>query len=120
MKKRFTSVFALLGLTVGLATSAMAHTDLVKSSPAADSAGAAPKMIVLSFSEKVAPAFSGYELAMDDGMKVSVTTSTSPDGKTVTLTPRGSMMTGAYKLNWHAAAAEDGHRTEGVLSFKVK
>jgi len=51
---------------------------------------------------------------------VTVKTDTSSDGKTVTLTPQGPLMAGSYKLNWHAAAAEDGHRTDGVVSFKVK
>ena len=120
MKKRFTFAAVAVGLMLGLANPSFAHTDLVNSSPAADSTGAAPKMVVLTFSEKVTPAFSGFDLAMDDGMKVTVVTASSSDGKTVTLTPRGSLMAGAYKLNWHAASAQDGHRVEGILSFRVK
>jgi methionine-rich copper-binding protein CopC len=121
MKKTIASVAGIVTLTAVLAAPALAHTDLVKSSPAADSTVAAPKTIVLTFSEKVAPAFSGFEVVMDGmNMKMAVKTDTSSDGKTVTLTPQGSLMAGSYKLNWHAAAAEDGHRTDGVLSFKVK
>ena len=120
MKKVHIIAGAFLGVALGLAMPASAHTDLVKSSPAADSTIAAPKIIVLTFSEKITPAFSGFDLAMDDGMKATAATAVSADGKTVTLTPRGALMAGAYKLNWHAAAAEDGHKTEGVLSFKVK
>lgn len=120
MKKSHTFTGVILGVAMGLATPVLAHTDLVKSSPAADSTVAAPKTIVLTFSEKITPAFSSFDLAMDDGMKATAATAVSADGKTVTLTPRGGLMAGAYKLNWRAAAAEDGHKTEGVLSFKVK
>jgi methionine-rich copper-binding protein CopC len=30
------------------------------------------------------------------------------------------MMAGAYKVNWHAAASDDGHKTSGTLAFTVK
>lgn len=103
-----------------IAVPAFAHTDLVKSMPAADSTGPAPQTIVLTFSEKVVPAFTGVTLSMDDGMKMAVTSAISQDGKVITLKPKGSMMSGNYKLTWHAADAEDGHRTDGSFSFKVK
>jgi copper resistance protein C len=103
-----------------MAGPALAHTDLIKSNPAADSTVARPKTIVLTFSEKVAPAFTGVALAMDDGMKYSLATEISADGKVITLTPKGSLMAGGYKVTWHAAAAEDGHRTDGTFSFKIK
>lgn len=111
---------ASIGLAILFAIPALAHTDLVKSSPATDSSVVSPKSIVLTFSEKVVPAFSGFDLSMEDGMKIAVMSITSADGKIVTLTPRGSLISGAYKLNWHAASVEDGHRTDGVVSFKVK
>jgi methionine-rich copper-binding protein CopC len=120
MTKTIALLAGIVGLTIGLMSPVLAHTDLVKSSPAADSTVAAPKAITLTFSEKVAPTFSGFDLAMDDGMKVAVKSATSADGKIVILTPQGSLMSGSYKLNWHAAAAEDGHRTDGIVSFKVK
>ena len=120
MNLRVTFGGAMLGIALGVAGPAPAHTDLVKSMPAPGSTVPAPKSIVLTFSEKVAPSFSGFDLAMGDGMKVAVTAVTSADGKIVTLTPKAAWMAGDYKLNWHAAAAEDGHRTDGVLLFKVK
>jgi methionine-rich copper-binding protein CopC len=115
-----TLAVAVLGVALFLAGPALAHTDLIKSIPAADSTVARPKTIILTFSEKVAPAFTGFELSMVDGMKMAVTTAVSVDGKIITLTPKGSLMSGAYKLAWHAAAAEDGHRTDGTFSFKIK
>ena len=35
-------------------------------------------------------------------------------------TPTAKLMGGAYKISWHAAAADDGHRTEGTLGFTVR
>ncbi len=119
MKKILILAGAIAGLTVAV-SSAFAHTDLIKSSPAADSTVASPKTVILTFSEKVAPAFSGFDLAMDDGMKVAVTKVVSADAKIITLSPKGALMSGGYKLTWHAAAAEDGHRTDGIVAFKVK
>jgi methionine-rich copper-binding protein CopC len=110
---------AAMGIALGICP-AFAHTDLIRSSPAADSTVPAPKTIVLTFSEKVAPAFTGVALTMSDGMKYAGAVAISPDGKIITVTPKGSLMPGSYKLAWHAAAAEDGHRTEGAFAFKVK
>ena len=99
---------------------AWAHAALVQSDPAAGSTVPAPKVIKLTFSEKLAPAFSGFELSMGEGMSMNVATKVSDDGKSLIGTPSGGFMSGAYKLSWHAVAADDGHRTEGTLTFKVK
>jgi methionine-rich copper-binding protein CopC len=120
MRKTLVFATVVVSLAIGLAAPALAHTDLVNSSPAANSTVAPPKTIILKFSEKVAPAFSGFDLAMDDGMKLAVKSAASADGKIITLTPSGPLTAGGYRLNWHAAAAEDGHRTDGIVSFKVK
>jgi len=120
MNKKFASALTAFGLAVCITGPALAHTDLIKSSPAEGASVAPPKTIILTFSEKVVSAFSGYDLAMDDGKKIAVATVTSPDGKIVTLSIRRSLMAGGYKLNWHAASSEDGHRTDGTVSFKVK
>ena len=110
----------LLTLMIASTGPALAHAALLKSNPAPNSTVAAPKVIKVTFSEKVVPAFSGFKLAMDDGMTVNVTTKLSGDGKTMTGTPKGSLMAGTYKLSWHAASVDDGHRTEGSFTFKVK
>ena len=88
--------------------------------PAANSNVAAPKAIKLTFSEKLTPAFSGFELSMSDGMTMKVATKVSEDGKSLIGTPAGSFMTGAYKISWHATSSDDGHRMDGSLMFKVK
>lgn len=105
--------------TLLVAGQASAHAHLVSSNPADKAAVAAPKTIALTFSEKLTPAFSGFELEMSGhNMKVPVKTEVSSDGKTITGTPQGALMKGAYTVNWHAASS-DGHRMTGKLTFTV-
>lgn len=110
----------VLGLTASWTGPVLAHATLIQSDPAANSAGPAPKSFTLTFNEKVSPAFSGFEVSMGAGMDVKVTTKISDDGKTITGMPMGPFMRGTYKLSWHAAAVDDGHRTEGSFTFQVK
>ncbi len=102
------------------ATQAFAHASLVKSDPAANATVAAPKSITLTFDEEITPAFSGFDVMMGGSMKMPVKTTVSPDHKTITGVLSGPVMAGAYKIAWHAAAADDGHKSTGVLTFTVK
>lgn len=103
-----------------LGTQAAAHAKLVSSDPAAGATVAAPKTITLTFTEKLAPAFSTFELVMvDHNVKTPVKTTLSQDGKSIVGAPQGGLMAGAYKVIWSAASA-DGHRMTGDVSFKVK
>lgn len=122
MKNRLFGLAALAGASVLLATSpAWAHAHLVSSNPAANATvAAAPKAITLTFNEKLAPAFSKFELTMPEmnGMKVAVKTTVSKDGKSIIGTPQGALMKGAYKIVWTAASA-DGHKMTGEVVFRV-
>lgn len=102
------------------ATGAFAHAGLVESTPAKDSTVSAPKVIKLTFSEKIVPAFSGLQLSMADGMNISTKTSLSADGKTLTARPTSPFMAGKWTLSWHATSVDDGHKTEGSYNFTVK
>lgn len=119
------SHFAISGIAASaallIASTASAHAHLVKSTPAADSAGAAPKAISLTFSEKLTPAFSKFELTMPgiNNMAVPVKTSLSKDGMSITGAPSTPLMPGAYKIKWHAAS-DDGHKMDGDVAFTVK
>ncbi len=111
----------LIGSAVLFAAgAASAHARLVKSDPPANATVAAPKAITLTFSEKLTPAFSKFELGIADGMKVNVKTAVSEDRRSIMGTPTAKLMAGAYKITWHAAAADDGHKTEGTLGFTVR
>lgn len=121
MRRTLSTTFAaaVAGAALFAAGHAAAHAKLVSSTPAADAVVAAPKAITLTFNEKLAPAFSGFELTMvEHNMKIPVKTSVGQDGKTLTGTPQGAFMKGTYKVNWHAASA-DGHRMTGEVTFKV-
>jgi methionine-rich copper-binding protein CopC len=102
------------------ASPAFGHARILSSNPANNAKVAAPKTIRLTFSEKITPAFSGFDLTMGGTMKVALAISVSADGKTITGKPKGAMMTGPYQIHWHAAAVDDGHHTEGTLSFSIK
>jgi methionine-rich copper-binding protein CopC len=103
------------------ATQAAAHASLVKSDPAAGATVSAPKTITLTFDEELTPAFSGFDVTMAGSMKVAVKTKVSADHKTITGTLIGGhQMAGAYKIAWHAAAADDGHKSKGTVAFTVK
>lgn len=110
------------GATALVASSpAWAHAHLVSSNPAANAAvAAAPKVITLTFNEKLVPAFSKFELTMPEhgGMKVPVKTTVSKDGKSITGTPQSALTKGTYKIVWSAASA-DGHKMNGEVAFKV-
>ena len=113
---------AVAGLSVLVGTSpAWAHAHLVSSNPAANaSLTATPKTITLTFSDKLVPAFSKFELVMPEhgGMKVAVKTTVSKDGKSISGTPGAPLAKGLYKVVWTAASA-DGHKMTGEVNFKV-
>ena len=121
MFTRVTLPAAAFGALAMLAAGqASAHAALVKSNPSANATVASPKSISLTFNEALTPAFSGFDVSMGDGMKMKVKTKVSKDRKTITGIPTGKMMAGAYKVAWHAAASDDGHKTSGTLPFRVK
>ena len=119
-RNNFSVGAALAAVALLAAGEASAHAVLVKSNPAANAVVRAPKFISLTFNEKLTPAFSGFDVAMSHGMKMKIKTTVSKDRKTITGALVGPVMAGAYKVSWHAAAADDGHRTMGSLAFKVK
>jgi copper resistance protein C len=111
---------ALGGGAVLFASQAAAHAALVRSDPAANASVAPPKTISLTFSEKLTPAFSGFEVMTGDGTKMPVKATFSRDHKMIQGAPTRPMTPGLYRIAWHAAASDDGHRTEGSLAFRVK
>jgi methionine-rich copper-binding protein CopC len=118
--KTISAALVLGAVALLSASQASAHASLVKSYPAANATVAAPKSINLTFNEELTPAFSGFDVAMGDGMKMTFKTIVSKDHKTITGVPSGALMAGAYRISWHAAAADDGHKSTGTLAFTVK
>lgn len=110
------AVAAVMALAAG---PAMAHARLVSATPAAGSTVAAPRSISLTFSERMVPAFSSFDLVNSAGETVSVQTRVSEDGKTVAGTLARPLAPGAYQVNWRIASG-DGHRMTGAYSFSVQ
>lgn len=119
-RKTLLAAVSLSAVALFAAAQASAHASLVKSDPAANATVAAPKAVTLTFDDELTPAFSGFDVSMSDGMKMKFKTTVSKDKKSITGVPTGPLMAGAYKISWHAAAAEDGHKTTGTLAFTVK
>lgn len=120
LREKLATLIFVAGIPMLASSPALAHAKLVRSDPARNSTVAAPKIIKLTFSEKVAPAFSGFTVTMGDGIAVDVSAKVSADGKMITGTPASPFMAGKYTLSWHAAAADDGHHTQGSYKFTVK
>ena len=117
-KNTLSAVLAIAALTVTAPLSA--HADLVKSSPAAQASVTAPRTLLVTFNEKLIPAFSKLELTMvGNAMTIPVKTRLSRDGKTLIGTPERAPMKGPWSLKW-TAATSDGHREQGTITFRVK
>lgn len=100
---------------------AFAHAELVRANPAANATvGTSPRTITLTFSDRVVPAFSRFELTMPahNNMKVPIETRVSRDGKTITGTPARPLAKGSYRIVW-TIGSDDGHRMTGNLSFRI-
>ena len=97
---------------------AQAHARLLEANPAADATVAAPAQIVLHFSERLEPKFSGFEVAAA-GAKAQIRTSLGEDHKTLIGVASKPLAAGAYQLTWHAVSA-DGHRMLGAYAFTVR
>jgi methionine-rich copper-binding protein CopC len=118
---RFAVFAAFTGLALATATPVLAHTELVRSNPAANATVKnAPRAITLTFNERLVPRFSKFELTMPahDNMAVAVRTAVSPDGKRIVGTLAKPLGKGDYRVTWTAAGA-DGHRLTGTVNFKV-
>lgn len=113
------SLVGAAGALLLVATQADAHARVVASTPAATATVASPRALTVTFSERVAPAFSGLDVVNATGAKFAVTTTVSEDGKTVSGRMARPLAAGAYSLNWRAASS-DGHRMTGAIAFTVR
>lgn len=126
--KKFMAVFAGAMLPLALSTAAWAHPKLISSTPAANATINSTKRIALSFSERLIPRMSGFELAMTGmpgmakhaPMKLSgFKTQVAADGKSLVAVFPKPLAAGTYKLGWHVVSA-DTHRITGSLGFTVR
>jgi methionine-rich copper-binding protein CopC len=112
----------VVALTAGAAR-APRHTKLVKSEPAAnDTVAAAPKRLVLLYSERVDVKVSTFKLVGATGAAValgSAKVDESQKGAPVVVPVTGAMARGKYVVTW-SVASDDGHAVKGTFGFVVK
>jgi len=105
-------LFALLA-----PVAAHAHAMLDHASPAVGSTvGAAPKEVVLSFTEKLEPKFSSINVQNASGASVNAG-SARASGTEMRVGLR-ALSPGTYKVIWRVLSV-DTHRTNGSFTFRV-
>ena len=124
MKRLFPTILAAAAFV--MPAGAIAHVELVSSTPAASATVTKPTKLRLTFSETFLAPLSGAELTMTGmpGMSQHAPMpikgfKTSVEGKTMTLTLPRALPAGSYLLKWHLVGA-DQHKMEGSYSFTVK
>ena len=103
------------------ATSAFAHAQLEKATPAVGSTVSPPSEIRLEFSEGVEPKFTGVTLNSASGASVPVGPAKTETGNAaVLIVPIAKPLSpGAYTVHWHAVSV-DTHHTQGTFEFTVQ
>ena len=112
-------VAGVVAILVGSSTSAYAHQALVRSSPAAGaSLAVAPREIQLTFYERPERLFTRVVLIDPSGAAVELDSVVMGLGNTVTVAIRGSLVAGAYVVQWQSAG-RDGHVVQGDYEFSI-
>src|SRR3954452_10868917 len=121
MVRRVISIMVAALLLLLLARTAEAHADLVRSTPAAGALlDAAPKELVLEFSEGLDPAFSRVQLYNSKNQVINSGPGTiDPAAPTIIHLTLGELPKDSYTALWRSRSAADGHVTEGSVPFGV-
>jgi copper resistance protein C len=101
-------------------SSALAHSQLKKSVPAAGATVAAgPSEVRLQFSEVVEPRFSKVTVELKGEPVASEAAASDPSDKTTLIVRFAQpLQAGSYKVNWQAVSA-DTHKVKGNFTFQV-
>jgi methionine-rich copper-binding protein CopC len=100
---------------------AAAHAGLKNSDPVAGSIlEMPPKVITLTFNEKIEATFSSVVLTNGEGKTVATSKATVDEANPAIMrVDVPTLATGAYSVTW-AAVGGDGHRRKGDFKFTVK
>jgi methionine-rich copper-binding protein CopC len=118
----------LAAAAMALSAPALAHVKVASSNPAEGATVAAPKTVVLNFSDTLNPAKTGVELVMtampghaNHGIMPikNFVPAWSNGNKTLTLNLRQPLRTGTYEARWQSAGG-DGHKMAGKITFVVR
>ena len=118
--KIITTAAIALALSLGIASGALAHAKLVKSDPPAGGQAKDKSNIELTFSEEISGKLSGAEVKDSAGARLASTSMIDQKEKGLMVLMKAPLKPGDYKLDWHAVASDDGHRTTGTVAFSVK
>lgn len=112
---------AAVAAAVLAAPLASAHAVLKSSNPQAGAVlTTPPQQIVLTFNEKVEPAFSSVTVSNAKGEAItSAKAAPDPSNPAVMTLQVPSLAAGGYAVKW-AVAGHDGHRRTGEFKFTVK
>ena len=111
----------LLGPFLFAAPPALAHANLLRSDPAANSAQpVSPTIVHLWFSEDVEPSFTSVRVLTPAGAEVDKGDShrAPNDAKEMDVSV-ADLPRGLYTVAWNAISAVDGHATSGSFAFTV-
>ncbi len=95
---------------------AWAHARRVSAMPAADSTGAAPKDITLTFNEAIK--LINCKMTGADGKDVAGVGAPAADGKSLKIPVTGTLAAGKYTVSYRIAG-DDGHPMDGTYTFTV-
>lgn len=115
--KRTLTIIAVVSAVLFPAT-ALAHAMLDHASPKVGSSSpAAPREVVLWFTENLEPAFSTIEVRSESGSLVSSGKAHVDAGNELRIALK-TLGPGTYKVSWRVLSV-DTHRTQGDFSFRV-
>jgi methionine-rich copper-binding protein CopC len=120
MTGTFTTTIAASFAFICTATTAFAHAQLEKATPAVGGTVASASEIRLEFSEGVEPKFSKVSVTGPGGAVPLGAAKTEPSNAAVLIVPISKPLSaGAYKVHWQAVSV-DTHHTQGTFEFTVK
>lgn len=118
--KTVTASILTLALALGGVGGAFAHAKLIKSDPAANGEVKDKKTLELTFNEQISGKLSGAVVKDAAGKTVASSSMVDQNGKGLMVMMKEPLKAGEYKLDWHAVASDDGHKTTGALAFNAK
>jgi len=120
MGRRILIILVLLVFCAPIRT-AEAHANLVRSEPSAGALlDAAPKEIILEFSEELDPGFSRVQLYNSTNQVINAGPGViDPAAPKIMGLALGQLPKDSYTALWRARSAADGHVTEGSVPFGV-
>src|SRR5215212_5365883 len=121
MSRSIWAILVALVLTFMLAGTVSAHANLVRSVPAAGALlEAAPKELVLEFSEELDAGFSRVQLYNSKNQVINPGPGVvDPSAPTIMRLALAELPKDSYTALWRSRSAADGHVTEGSVPFGV-